>query len=557
MTLEEQALTQALAAALAAGLARQRQPLGKERSLTAYRMVLDAIVDPAMLIARDGSIRMANQAACALTQHPAKELERLGTRDLYVGLDGGMIRQLGRALQREQRYEIEMAVRCRDSSIVPTESTGYLVRVGGEAMCLALHRGLHETRRAEASLRKRLERLEALHALSAEMTAQWQADRLLESITERAITLLDASVGGLYLYNADRDLLELRVVHKLEELEVAATLHPGEGAVGQAFATQSVVNIPDYARYPNALPGLRTQVASVLAAPLRWQDRCLGVLLISDRAHPNRFAADDEHLVSLMTHHAAIVLTQAQLFAELQHANTELLQLDRMKDDLLAAVTHELQQPLTHARLNIDVLLQRPEQFSDEQRAMLTRAIYYIDVQHRLISDLLYMVSADRIAPEERVPLDLCPIVQDIFTRFRAEAESKHLAYALYLPDVPVECAIEPYSLERAIVNIIGNAIKFTREGHVHVRVSAEPASGQALVRVQDTGIGIAPDDQERIFQRFSQVDGGTTRAFGGLGIGLATAHRIITAHGGKIEVLSEPGVGSEFIIRLPLASAE
>jgi signal transduction histidine kinase len=364
------------------------------------------------------------------------------------------------------------------------------------------------------------------------------------------------------LYNPERDLLELRVVHKFEDLYVAPSLKSGEGAVGQAFALQSPINIPDYPNYPKALPGLRYQLASVLAVPMRWQDRCLGVLVISDRRHTHHFSADDEHLVSLMTHHAAIVLTQARLFSELQdasdelrRANAELLELDRMKDDLLATVTHELQQPLTNARLNIDMLLQRPEQFSEAQRALLMRTIYHIDMQHRLISDLLYMVSADRFEPEECVALDLRSIVRDVFVGRRPEAEGKQLAYEIVLPDEPVECSIEPYSLQRAVGNMLDNAIKFTLRGYVRVEVNVDQSRGQAMIHIQDSGIGIAPEYQQQIFERFYQVDGGSRRAFGGLGIGLATAHRIIKGHGGEIELHSEPGVGSEFIIRLALAT--
>ena len=142
-------------------------------------------------------------------------------------------------------------------------------------------------------------------------------------------------------------------------------------------------------------------------------------------------------------------------------------------------------------------------------------------------------------------------VVHSVFTLVEALAEEKHLALNVELPDdLPVARGDER-RLTQVLLNLVGNAIKFTDEGEVVIRAAA--ANGHYTLSVQDTGPGISPSDQVKIFEEFQQADASTTKAKGGTGLGLSIAKRIINLHGGSIRVSSEVGIGSTFFIDVPI----
>jgi CheY-like chemotaxis protein len=162
----------------------------------------------------------------------------------------------------------------------------------------------------------------------------------------------------------------------------------------------------------------------------------------------------------------------------------------------------------------------------------------------------------------EHIDFDLRALVEECLTMFAQAAGKKDLELAVrFTPDgdrLP-ELRGDPFRLRQVLANLLANAIKFTDHGRVIVRVSLEEESAHEatiLIGVEDTGIGIAPEAQERIFEVFSQADGSTTRRYGGTGLGLAITRRILTAIGGTIRVQSTPGQGSTFLVSLRLPKA-
>ncbi|HEV8630730.1 MAG TPA: ATP-binding protein [Thermoanaerobaculia bacterium] len=239
----------------------------------------------------------------------------------------------------------------------------------------------------------------------------------------------------------------------------------------------------------------------------------------------------------------------------LQQSNVELRELDRLKSDLLANVSHELRTPLTS-------LKGYAEAFAEELLGPLTEAQREaLEVCSRNLNRLLYMInellSYARFESGgvqlERRPLDLAALARQVVdSTFAARGPdlNLHLDVTENLPAVEAD----GQRISQVLDNLLTNAVKFTPAGgRIDVRLWRD--GDEVVAEVADTGIGIPRSEQQRIFERFYQVESTTTRKYGGIGLGLAIVRQILDAHGSTIELVSEPGMGSTFRFRLPVAA--
>ena len=244
--------------------------------------------------------------------------------------------------------------------------------------------------------------------------------------------------------------------------------------------------------------------------------------------------------------------------AKLGAANEELKELDRLKSDLLANVSHELRTPLTAIKGYTDYILERKlGPISEKQEKGLVVVQRNLDRLSKSINALLDFSRMDvgRISLNIQ-PFLLGPLVELIHTSLRSELEKKRLSFRAELePELPSIIA-DREKVSAVLENLIINAIKFTPEGgSIAVSAARQPGAARpsAEIRVADTGVGIPPDQIGKVFNRFHQVDGSSTRRFGGVGLGLAIVKSILEAHGATIEVESQPGRGTAFRFVLPV----
>ena len=243
---------------------------------------------------------------------------------------------------------------------------------------------------------------------------------------------------------------------------------------------------------------------------------------------------------------------------KLAAVNEELKELDRMKSDLLANVSHELRTPLTAIKGYTDYILERKlGAITDKQEKGLVVVQRNLDRLSKSINALLDFSRMDmgRIALSIQ-PFSLQALVEQIHTTVRSELEKKGLTFVADIdPALPAVIA-DREKLSAVLENLVIDAIKFTPEGG-RITVGGSRAQGSARssadIRVADTGIGIPDDQIGRIFNRFHQVDGSSTRRFGGVGLGLAIVRSILEAHGSTITVESKPGKGAVFRFTLPV----
>ena len=243
-----------------------------------------------------------------------------------------------------------------------------------------------------------------------------------------------------------------------------------------------------------------------------------------------------------------------QLLEREREARTRAEQASRAKDEFLANLSHELRTP-ANAIVGWAHMLQSGRLTDTDAIKQAADSIYRnAQLQARLVDDLLDLSrSMGGTLKLERSLVDLRPIVQQAADTVGQMARSRQVTIALDLPREPVTVEGDAGRLQQIVWNLLSNAVKFTpADGHVYGNVSIK--GNEALIAIADTGIGIAPEFLPHLFDPFTQADGTTTRAAGGLGIGLAIVQHLTELHGGRVTVASGgPGLGATFTVHLPL----
>jgi len=420
-------------------------------------------------------------------------------------------------------------------------------------------------------------KLAILLGISKATTAEADLDGLLALILREATRALAADRGTLFLLDRGRDELWARIVlgHEGEEIRLKTT----RGVAGFVATTGARANVPDVSADPRFDPemdrrtGFRTR--TVAAVPVRTAAGDLvGVLEVLNRWE-GVFSRDDEEFLEALASQAGVAIQNARLVDELRRANAALKQLDEMKSNFLATVSHELRSPLAPIVGYLQLFLsEAPGPLTGKQRQGLDVMMQSARRLQGLIEDLLTFLNLERgEVGLNRQRLALGPLLAEQAQALTAAARDKGIELQAEIAAGLPAVVADPRALGRAVSLMLDNALKFTPAGgcvtlsaalaagawlgprSAPARAGARPAPRDAVrVAVADTGIGIPEDQVPRIFDRFYQVDSSTTRQFGGTGLGLTLVKRIIEAHGSQVTVESHVGAGSTFAFLLPTA---
>lgn len=287
-------------------------------------------------------------------------------------------------------------------------------------------------------------------------------------------------------------------------------------------------------------------VKHLMAAPVRVGDRRLGVLEVIG-CREEGFGPEDGDILAVLAEQSAIALRNARLIEELRASN-------RLKDDFLATLSHEVRTPLTGIIGWAEVLMESSGGTPDQTRA-LEAILSQASLLNRLIGDLIDLSRIENVGLDvRRVPVDVSDVVDAAMESVMPAARRRRLDLRTEVdPSLP-RLDGDPARLKQVLWNLLSNAVKFSPEGG-EVLVSARRDGGSAVViSVADHGIGIDPAFLPHVFERFRQEESGAGRSFGGLGLGLAIARAIVEAHGGTIVAESGGrGAGTVFNVHLPL----
>jgi signal transduction histidine kinase len=412
-----------------------------------------------------------------------------------------------------------------------------------------------------SELGRSVEQLNALSEVGQAVSSTLDLQEVLNTIVARAVQLSAADNGAVFEHDEASATLELRATYGIEpelvdELMVR-TLSMGEGATGRAAATRAPVEIADIQAadaYAGRMRDVVDRVGSraVLAVPLLQGERVLGGLTVARRT-PGKFPPEVVDLLQTFATQSTLAIRNARLFREIERKGRELEIASQHKSQFLANMSHELRTPLNailgYTELVADGIYGAvPQKIRDVVERVQKSGRHLLG----LINDVLDISKIEAGQLKLSVgDYSFQDVVQSVTTAVESLAAEKKLALKVDVPgDLPVGAGDER-RITQVLLNLVGNAIKFTDTGEVGITVRA--ADSKFLVAVRDTGPGIDAEHQQKIFEEFQQVDSSPTKTKGGTGLGLAIAKRIVEMHGGRIWVESTLGLGSTFFVQLPL----
>ncbi|AUX20734.1 histidine kinase [Sorangium cellulosum] len=404
------------------------------------------------------------------------------------------------------------------------------------------------------SLRAHAEQLQRLNRAAVTINSARSLDDMVAAITEAARDVAGAH-QAMTLVKVERPGEPARTAVSISERYATFQQESPTPIAGRLGAFVYGRNRPlrmtqrELSQHPEWLDdGGQTPPRGYLAVPLTAPDgRNMGTIQLSDR-HDGEFSDDDETVLVQLAQLASIAI-QNRMYAEAREAS-------RVKDELLATLSHELRSPLSAILGWTHLLRSEP---LDERRVAHGLEVIERNVvaQTKLIEDLLDVsrISAGKLRISA-APMALAPVVETALDAIRPAAAARQLALDASL-DPSLEVNGDADRILQVASNLLSNALKFTRPGG-RVDVSLRRAGARAELAVRDTGEGIAPDFLPFVFECFRQADSSSRRAYGGLGIGLSLVRTIVEAHGGSVTAES-PGLqqGSTFVVRLPLLGAE
>jgi signal transduction histidine kinase len=383
---------------------------------------------------------------------------------------------------------------------------------------------------------------------------------VLNTLVESAARLCEADMAALpRLIGSDlRQFASYGYKSDFQRFLEQHPIVPGQGtASGRAALEGRIVHIPDVLADPEytltegqKIAGYRT----LLAVPLMREGAAIGVLVMG-RASPRPFTPKQMELASTFADQAVIAIENVRLFDEIQDKNRQLQQASENKSQFVSSMSHELRTPLNAIIGLTEMMVTNAARFGTE------KALEPLQRVNRAGSHLLGLINqvldlskieAGKLELNPQT-VQLVPLIDEVVGTARQLADQNKNRLIAEAPDDLGSLTVDPMRLRQILFNLLSNACKFTKEGEVKLKARRLVDGRDWIeVAVADSGIGMTPEQQAKLFEEFSQAEASTAQRFGGTGLGLAITRKLARMMGGDVTVASEPGKGSVFTVRLP-----
>jgi signal transduction histidine kinase/CheY-like chemotaxis protein len=420
----------------------------------------------------------------------------------------------------------------------------------------------------EHEVRERAAELITINRISQALSTQLDKDRLIQLVGDQVRDLFRAPIAYVALLNRATMILDFPYAYG----EDAPSRPFGSGLTSQIIRTGQPLLINEDVQRNTARLGVAQMgrdTASYLGVPIPSGGQMIGVISVQSTDQEGRFTDADQRLLSTIAISVGVAFHNAKLFEDASQARAAAEEADAAKSSFLSTVSHELRTPLTSVLGFAKIIRRRLEErlfplIPEEDRKVQ-------QAKHQVIENLGVVVSeGERLTKLIDDVLDLAKIeagkftwnmasvsVTDVIDRATAATASLFEGKKLVLlreiePDLPLITGDQD-RLIQVVINLISNAVKFTDAGSI--TCSVRQRDGEVVVGVTDSGIGIAPADQSKVFEKFKQVGDTLTDKPKGTGLGLPICKEIVEYHGGRIWVESEPGKGSTFSFTLPVTA--
>ena len=534
-----------------------------------FRLGLDRSADAVFMTDIEGTIVYANPSFEKVYGFPLDEVIGANPRIVKSGvIPQERYKYFWETLLNKGTVSGELVNKTKDGRLIPIEGTNspILDENGNILGFLAIHTDITQRKENEESLNRRNEYL----AASAEIGRLVTSTLDLEAIYERSVNLVVERFG---FYHA--------AIFIIDEAGVNAHLQEATGAAGQKLkdrkhylpvgsrstvgeATRSgeVVIINDITNTSLHKPNpLLPETKAEAAIPLRISNRTIGVLDIQSTER-DAFTEDDIAILQLLTDQISVGIDNARSYNIAQQAVEEMREVDRLKSQFLANMSHELRTPLNSIIGFARVILKGIDGPITELQQQDLTAIFNSG-QHLLglINDILDLSRIEAGKMELTFDeVNINDLITSVMSTAAGLVKDKPIKLVPAVADDLPMVRADAMRIRQVLINFLSNAAKFTEEGEILVKANLdETDKGQpmVLVRVIDSGPGIAEEDQAKLFQPFSQVDASLTRKVGGSGLGLSICHHLIQMHSGQIGVQSALGKGSTFYFSIPVVQSK
>ncbi len=548
--------------------ARKRAEEALRESEELFRTLADAIPQLCWMANADGWITWYNRRWYEYTGTTPGQMEGWGWQSVH---------DPARLPEVTDRWQTSIATGRPFDMVLPLRGTDgafrpFLTRVlpvrdkqGEIVRWFGTNTDITEQRRAEEELQLSNARLDLLAETAGQLLASDSPQEVVEELCRKVMAVLDCQAFFNFLVDEETGCLRLNACAGIsdEEAKRIEWLDYGVAVCGCAardacrIVAEDIQNTPD----PRTALVKAYGITAYACHPLMVHGEVLGTLSFGTRTRTG-FSGDDLALMKAVTDQVAIAMESKRGLEELRRAKETAEAADRAKSQFLANMSHELRTPMTGVLGMLELALDG--ELNAEQRDYVATAHSSGRSLLRILNDILDMtkISAGKLDFEEQ-PFDLRECVNGAITILIPEARCKGLELVLAVDDDVAPIVVgDQVRLRQVLTNLVGNAVKFTDEGSIRVRVAAGAAvpdgRREFTFTVSDTGIGIPADKQHLLFTAFSQVDGSHTRRHGGTGLGLAISRELVERMGGTMVFTSRAGKGStfSFSVRLGIPGA-
>lgn len=402
-------------------------------------------------------------------------------------------------------------------------------------------------------------RLERLLEVCRNLTANLEIGPLLQNIIEVASDLTGSEKAFFLVFDSANNYLKITAApfYLLKGMQnIGVPLD--RSVAGGVFSSGQMMVVRDFDSKENRVTTFEWErsigARSVLAVPMLYKGAPIGVLEVMNKVGDANYNNEDIVFLDTLAVQAASAIQNRRLIADTEAAYKKVMELDRMKSDFIAIASHELRTPLGLILGHAAFLNESASPEQKEDIEIISRNAARLKDLIEEIGDVENLTSGMRRIRVQQVLLP--QVIQSVVESFNDEANASkiQLSTTAKQPNLVVEG--DPEKIAIALRNLVKNALTFTNPGGA-VKVTSEQLPGFVKIAVLDNGIGIPADEQQKIFQRFYQVEKHLTRKHGGIGLGLSIAKEMVEMHSGKIIVESVEGKGSRFSILLPLNAAQ
>ncbi len=402
-----------------------------------------------------------------------------------------------------------------------------------------------------------LAEVSTLLTLAHQITSSLDLNNILDRIVHILRKVFDCRACCIFLFDEESQTLEIKAASGVKSQWLTeARMRVGEGIGGKVARDATSIYIPDSRQDPDFIV-FDPVVRSLFVVPLIARGKVIGTLNVDDDK-VDAFSPDEGRLLTIAAAQAAVAIENARLFEGLREraerlelAYQELQDMSRLKAEFVQNVSHELRTPLTFLKSYVELFLDGSlGELSPLQKGKMEIIASKTSSLDRLVNDIISLQRIETVGIKI-MPTPVTEIACLALEAARAKAQQAGISLKATIPaSLPLVLG-DRDRIGQVFDNLLGNAIKFSPDGgEINVRIEDE--NEYLRVEVSDTGVGIPADKLDKIFERFYQVNGSTTRHFDGAGLGLAIVKDIVEAHGGQVGVKSEVDKGSTFFFTLP-----